>query len=228
MTARTALIALMSVCLLGASGATAASERAAAPPAPNDGLPTTWYGITKWTSGLPGPQGPPDSTIAHVTLTLATKKPYLRSAVPPAGRAYYIGAAGTSYLYRPRGTITVTGQCETPVKGSLKPVDGALTIEVEKSTAKVRRAVYFGGDAQTLQADIPQACPNGISPYPGGPSYWGFQTTTQYNPLLRKLSTSATKISGTFHDPNGIHSTYDWCFVRSARNLLACSYVVLD
>lgn len=216
------------VLLVPAIGAAAALGGRSAAPAPNDGLPAKWYGVTKWTSGLPGPQGPPNTTLAHVTLTLARKTPYRRSAVPPAGRAYYLGAAGTSYLYQPRGTITVTGHCETPVKGTLQPVDGDLTVEVEKSTAKLRRAVYFGGDTQRLQADIPQACPNGIPPYPGGPTYWGFRTTPGYNPILRKLSTAATKITGAWKDPAGTHDTYEWCFVRNAKNLLACSSLAID
>jgi hypothetical protein len=219
---------LLAALLAATATAATAAASPAAPPAPNDGLPTHWYGVTKWTSGLPGPQGAPDTTLAHVTLTLAKKTPYRRAAVPPAGRAYYLGGAGTTYLYRPSGSITVTGHCETPVKGTLKAVDGDFDVEVEKSTAKIRRAVYFGGDAQTLLTDLPQSCPNGIPPYPGGPTYWGFRTTPLFTPTLRKLSTAATKITGTFHDPAGTHDTYEWCFVRSPKNLLACSSLVID
>jgi hypothetical protein len=204
-----------------AAGATASARGAGTQ---NHGLPHEWYGIAKWSVG----GADADEVITYVTWTLTKKTPYKRSMIYVKSRAYYLGQAGIVYTYTPSGTFTETQKygCQAPRKGHLKVNDGGLGIEVETATGK---AAYWGGDNTTLQAmgDLPTRCPNGA--VDSGAAFW-FQTTPIDNgkPIIRPMSTSATIIEGKWLDTLTnpvVDYSYEWCFVRSHKDLLKCSYV---
>ncbi len=106
------------------------------------------------------------------------------------------------------------------MKGTLKPKNGFLVIEVAASRGTTPRAIYDGNDTATLSV----TCPNGAAPAYG---YWGFRTTpSNYHPILRPLSAVATKIEGKLVENDAFgKGTYEWCFVRSRKDLSMCDYV---
>jgi hypothetical protein len=194
----------------------AASARSAAAE-PNDGLPKQWFGVTRWV------EPPRYSTLARVVFTLTKKAVY---HVPPEPRSYYIGSTGTAYTYGvSEGSITMTGLCSYGVdtKGALRPGNGFLVIEVAGSPGTTPRAIYDGNDTATLAMGV-NHCPNGATP---AYEYWGFRTTSpDYHPILRPLSTVATKIEGKLVENDAFgKGTYEWCFVRSRTDLPMCGHV---
>jgi hypothetical protein len=211
MRTKTALPILMLLVLTAALAAVTASARAIANGSADDGLPSSWFGYTKWTG--PGSI----ATVASVTLALTGKASYANQRSP-----YYLDPAGTLYGYTPvykYSVIKVLGQCTTAVTARLEKDDGGLTIDVAKG-GKVPRAAYWGQQNQTLQKDLPQSCPNGYRP-DRNVTFWGFETEPITAPLLRPMSTNATKIEGKYVDPSyGV--TFEWCFVRAAQLLSSC------
>ena len=210
--------AVLSALSVGAAVSGASTPK----PAPNAGLPKQWFGVTTWEY-----QGAvrPTNTYAQVTLTLTGKTPYKRSSFPASVRGWYFGATGTMYHFSVTGKITANGYCSTGTTiGQLEPKDGELTVEVAKAKGKLQPAAYYGQDNQWLWHDLPSTCPDGNSPT-GTVAYWGFRTTG-LQPKLRPLSTSARFIKGAFVDPTNPANHYEWCLVRSRKDLILCGYLV--
>jgi len=214
----------------GAPASSAAAHATKRSVSINDGLPTTWTGMTKWTFGNFGIKTwLTPTTVAEVTLRLKTKGSYTNKD----GSAN-IGKNGTFYRYRPTGRITVIGWCgKTPITVALKPGDGQLDILVPKDQGERVRAAYVGTDNSVLATRQPNPCPDGLRH--GGPviAYWGFRT--EFSQSVNKpgkryrhtISTTAQMIAGTYlvNDTLGAYQSldkYKWCFVRDRRNVSKC------
>ena len=195
----------------------------------DDGLPKQWIGVTRWRAGLAGVKVPvTPMTVTEVTLTLKKKgRQGVYSRVDGSA-----GRTGTFYEYVPRGRITVTGWCKTPVTVALKPADGGLSILVPEARGKRAQAVYLGYDTSVLADRTPPRCPDGTSAgLQAQILRWGFQT--EFNAVKpgkrykRSVRTTATMLTGTYvaNDTLGTYQPldrYEWCFVRDRRNLGKC------